>query len=174
MTRKFIYPESRISELTGLSRTVLKKFREKSIPKTEWKKGKSKGKPVLLAEVAVDRIKLKFGIEDANLDEARIKGSSESQPARDPQQEVLSVDTMLTLVPDLKLLTVSALPINKRLVFAKNGTGDILQVIVPSNLVWSIGDPLRAKVSEKHNGYYELIGKAPRWRGDRIYRHEFV
>jgi hypothetical protein len=91
-----------------------------------------------------------------------------------PKQETPIEPAALTALPDLKLLTVCALPPNKRIVKARNGSEAVFDVIVPSNLVWSIGDPLRAKQSEKHHGYLELVGKAPRWRSDRIYRHEFV
>jgi hypothetical protein len=226
MKRKFLYSESRLAEVTGLSRAQLKKSRVKG----EWRKGKGKGGPVELSERGVQKVLERFGIQEVDLDGARLGSRDGTQRSlnqlappvtlknplpnppilstastiegfpcrwcgrdafRDPKnlepwhakqfcnQECMELgeknpDRAFQAIPDLKLLKVSQLPPNKRILRAQNGTGEVYQVIVPSSLVWAIGDPLRAKVSEKHQGYFELVGKAPRWRGDRIYRHEFV
>lgn len=193
MKPKFLYSESKLSEVTGLSRTVLKGCRIKG----EWKSGKGKGRPVVLSQKAVDVVLERFGIKDTNLDGATLGLGRDTQPAPnqgnstitvprgatpnplilEPPRHATGSEKAGTLVQDgvmLKLLHVSQIVPNKRILRAKNGTGEIYQVIVPSNLVFAIGDPLRAKQSERHNGYFELVGKAPRWRGDRIYRHEFA
>lgn len=89
-----------------------------------------------------------------------------------PQSSTISGAASSVTVEVLKLLKVTSLPPNKRIVKAVNGTGEIYDVIVRDSIVWAIGDPLRAKQS-KHHGYLELVGNAPRWRGDRIYTHTF-
>lgn len=207
---KYSFSEKLLSEVTGISRVELVKFRKKSVPKSEWKKSrKGKGGAILLSEPAVLRVKVRFGIEEANLDGARIKGSSGRSRARDPKQDTPTPATVpdpwevlnkvrsdtkrgtldcapfpdpcfkeaVAISDNLKLLHVSQLVPNKRILKATNGNlglGEVYNVIVPSSEVWAIGDPLRAKESVNHKGYWELVGRAPRWRGDRIYRHEFV
>lgn len=167
MKRKFLYSESLLSEVLGLSRAQLKTCRVKG----EWKSGKGKGRPVQLSQAGVDSVLKKYGIEEANLDGARIKGSGESQPAINQEP---STPPVAPMVPVLKLVHVSQLVPNKRILRAKNGTGEIYQVIVPSSEVWAIGDPLRIKPNATHQNYWQLEGKAPRWRGDRLYRHTFA
>lgn len=189
MKRKFLYSEALLSKVTGISRTELVKFRKKSIPRTEWRKSKKgKGGSIELSEPAILRIRTVFRIEDANLDGARTIGSSGDVRAREteqreqprsatpiPDSEPYFLDANgITTLTDLKLLHVSQLVPNKRILRATNGTGEVYQVIVGSSAVWAIGDPLRAKTSVNHNGYWEAVGRAPRWRGDRIYRMEFA
>lgn len=196
MKRRVWVTEARISELSGISRLSLAAFRKKKIPRVEWRKGKGKGRPVEYSEAAVERVKAVFGIEEADLALNDSQGSGQASPAsieggpcdycgrtffREAGSQQVECDMCiehkktLSVVPDLKLVTVSKLVLNKRILFAQNGlVGEQLQVIVPSSLVWSIGDPMRIKPSQQHKGYWELCGKAPRWRGDRIYRHEFV
>lgn len=182
MKRKWLYSEAGLSEATGLSRIQLKRYRVKG----EYRYGKGKGGPVELSQRAVDVVLQKFGIPDANLDGARLRLGRNAQRTLHQEQSTLSVpghevttigtrgDIVIRPLPDLKLLEVSQLVPNPRILRAKNGTGEIYQVIVPSSLVWAIGDKLRVKQSARHQGYFELVGKAPRWRGDRLYRHEFV
>lgn len=186
--RKWLYLESKLAEVTGLSRAQLKTCRIKG----EYKSGKGKGGPVQLSQKGVDSVLEKYGIKDANLDGARIKGSGESQPARgalssgagvtaslqggslpNTKNEAVAA-SLLGALPDLKLVHVSQLVPNKRILRAQNGTGEIYNVIVPSSESWAVGDPMKIKPSQQHQGYWQLEGKAPRWRGDRIYRHEFV
>lgn len=194
MKRKWLYSEKLLSEVSGISRTELVRFRKKYVPKSEWRKSKKgKGGSIELSEAAVLRIKSRFGIEDANLDGARTIGSSGKLRARETDDSTLSSTSTLPvsivqfqsrhedfdrssigLTDTLKLLHVSQLVPNNRILKAQNGTGEVYNVIVGSSLVWALGDPLRAKVSQNHQGYYDQVGRAPRWRGDRLYRMEFV
>lgn len=168
MKRKSWLTEAVLSERTGVSRTSLAYFRKKQLDRGLYRKGKGKGRPVEYSEIGVELVLEHFGIKEADLAEERTTGSSESEPARNQEPPAL------TVVPDLKLLTVSKIVPNKRILWAQNGGSEVFQVIVPSSEVFAVGDPFRAKPSQNHKGYYELVGKAPRWRGDRIYRHEFV
>lgn len=196
MKRKFLYSESKLSEVTGLSRSVLKGCRIKG----EYRHGKGKGGPVELSERAVQGVLERFGIQETNLDGATLglgrdtkralnQGDSASTSMSDAIaagageacREILSrpaandaPSAWMEALPELKLLHVSQIVPNKRILRARNGTGEIYQVIVPTSDQWAIGDPLRAKQSEKHKGYYELVGPSPRNRGDRYYRLTFV
>lgn len=175
MKRKFLYSESRLADVTGLSRFQLKACRVRG----EYRKGRGKGGPVELSERAVEGVLEKFGIKEANLDGARLNFGSNGSRARDPKQDAPIQSSVqfekpkIWPLPDLKLVEVSQLVPNNRILKAKNGTGEIYNVIVPHSGVWAVGDPLRIKPSQTHHGYWQLEGKAPRWRGDRLYRHEF-
>lgn len=179
MKRKFLYSESKLSEVTGLSRTVLKGCRIKG----EYGHGKGKGGPVELSQKAVDTVLEKFGIPDTNLDGATLRLGRDTQPVLNQERSSPDLVDGIALatksdgwvqVEPFKLLHVSQIVPNKRILRAKNGTGEIYQVIVPTSDQWAIGDPLRAKPSEKHKGYYQLVGPSPRNRGDRYYRLTFV
>lgn len=173
MKTKFLFSEAKLSDCIGISRTDLVKLRkEKLVKGKDWRAAKKgKGRAIELTQEAVDGVLAEFGIKDADLASARLNSITTAHPP------VNAVDAKHNIVPrqepETRMLKVTFLPTNKRLVRACNGTGVEEWVIVPTNLVWAVGDPLRAKAS-KNVGYLELVGKAPRWRGDKIYVHEFV
>lgn len=173
MKRRFLYSESRLSEVTGISRIVLKKLRLEMVKGKEWRKSKKgKGGSIELSEKAVEIILKTFGLTDTDITRARLHFGKTVQSTSDPKQEEPTVTPMLSVEwsdpPILKCLTVTFIPPNIHILHAKNGSEEY-KVIVPSNRVWAIGNPLRAKVSARHIGFMELASKAPRWPGDKMF-----
>jgi hypothetical protein len=191
MKRRFLFSEQKLSEVTGISRTSLKKLRIEMPKGKYWRKSKhGKGGSIELSQEAVDIVLKTFGISDTDITNARISrkipaiclipptiGADTSIPKllnqiAHPTIKVIEGQIQHSEPP--KLLKVVQLPPNKRLVKASNGTGIVYDVIVPNNIVWACGDPLRAVPSKLHKPLLELVGKSPRWRSDRMYRLEFV
>lgn len=173
MKTKWKYSEAKLCEATGISRTDLVKLRKDKLVKgKDWRKSKKgKGGSIEISQEGSDKILTAFEIKDANLDGARIDSINVVKPA------VNAVDSTFNVVPrqepDVREFKVMFIPSNRRLVRAKNGTGAEEWIIVPDNTKWAIGDALRAKIS-KHAGYFELVGKSPRHRGDRLWPEEFA
>jgi hypothetical protein len=68
---------------------------------------------------------------------------------------------------------VSAIPVNRRLVFAETKRGDRFEVIVGRNERLWVDCPIEIKVSDDYPGFYEVVGELPRGRWDRSYALRF-
>lgn len=160
---KFLFSEARLSELTGINRKYIIKLRQEMEPGTHWRKSKTrKGKPIELTQAAVDIILKTFGL--SGLEEA----VTADVPAKSTVEPVIAPVTN-----GLVELKVTGFPINTRLVLARNGDGKDHFVIVEQSKYWSVGDPLRARPATQSfapQGYLELVGPAPRWKGDKLYK----
>lgn len=195
MRSKWIFSEAKLAEATGISRVALVAFRKKELGTGDYRKAKKgKGRAIQLSQQGVEKVLEWFGIKDADLDGAKLTRSGESQSALNQSDSAPTVNPSANCVqpeksdasaiipepvspvaePELKLVKVSKFVSNTRIVQALGNPGEYFNVIVPHSGVWALGDFLKIKESQMHKGFWELVGKSPRWRGDRLYQHEFM
>lgn len=89
-------------------------------------------------------------------------------PDKKAQIRIDFAEPVAHILPDLVTVKVTQIMPNPRRISAKDESGKSFDVLVPKNDIWTVGDPLRIKVSDENPMYWMLASKPPRWRGDRL------
>jgi hypothetical protein len=72
-----------------------------------------------------------------------------------------------------QLAYVSEIPLNPRMVFARNDVCERFEVLVGRNSVLWVDCPIEIKASLDFPGYYEFVGELPHGRWDKAYALRF-
>ena len=173
-----LIPEVKVSERLGIPRLKLVALRSKHLKRgKDWRRSKAQGRKILWTAGGLERFCAILGLVTPHIvceEGAEKQGASSGGPS-DPlnQPNGMAKDATGSTPAAPVLLTVTKLPMNPYVLNATDAEGKTYLVRVPSNLVYAIGNRLRALPDGTTIGLYRVISQPPRFRGDSYHDVQF-